>query len=48
MSDAGNPTSVLCGDLEGWGGEGGGGRGVQDGTMAEAITILESSSNSSK
>ena len=48
MSDAGNPRPVLCEDMEGWGGEKGGGRGVQEGTMTEAITILESSSNSSK
>lgn len=48
MSDAGNPRPVLCEGLEGWGGEEGGGRGVQEGTMAEAITILESSSKTSK
>ena len=30
MYDAGNPKPVLCGNLEGWGGEGGG-RAVQDG-----------------
>ena len=29
MYDAGNPKPVLCNNLEGWGGEGGG-RGLQE------------------
>ena len=51
MYDAGNPKPVLCDNLEGWAGEGGG-REVQEGRdicipmadscrcMAETITIL--------
>ena len=52
MYDAGNPKPVLCDNLEGWDGEGGG-RGVQVGgnicvpnanscqSLAKTITILK-------
>ena len=55
--DTGNPKWVLCDNLEGWGGDGGGAGGSPEGGdtcmpmansccyMAEAITILQLSSN---
>ena len=39
MCDAGNPRPVLCDNLEGWGGEGGGG-GLQDGGTHVCLWLI--------